>query len=403
MTDSLFTGLKVIDCGSYIAAPAATTILSDLGADVIKVEPPGAGDPYRQLPKLPGNPVSDREFAWIHDNRNKRGLAIDLGTEEGRAIIHALAAEADVFVTNYPLRVREKLGINHETLMGLNDRLIFGSFTGYGETGSEVAKPGFDATSYWARSGMMDQVRPSYDATPARAVVGQGDHPSAMTLYAGLVTALYQRELTGRGTKVSSSLHSNGIWANSYLASAALCGAEFIARPRREELFNALSCHYQARDGKWLLLTILNEDRHWPALARCLEREEQLLEDERFASKPDRLRNAHALIAQLDDAFAQRDRAHWEQVLAENGIVFDIIATPADIPHDQQLRDNGVVLSFAEDDSVGAIATPFSVDGAATVAPSLPPAIGQHTDEILAQLGYDDERIAALRATGTVG
>ena len=160
MTDALFAGLKVIDCGSYIAGPASTTILSDLGADVIKVEPPGVGDPYRQLPKLPGNPVSEREFAWIHGNRNKRGLALDLRSAAGQGIMHELVAQADVFVTNYPLAVRAKLRIDHETLMGLNERLIYGSFTGYGEAGAETAKPGFDATSYWARSGMMDQVRP---------------------------------------------------------------------------------------------------------------------------------------------------------------------------------------------------------------------------------------------------
>jgi formyl-CoA transferase len=401
VTDALFTGLKVIDCGSYIAAPAATTILADLGADVIKIEPPGAGDPYRQLPKIPGNPVSEHEYAWIHDNRNKRGLALDLRTEDGQRILHELVVGADVFVTNYPLTVRAKLRIDHETLMGLNERLVYGSFTGYGERGAEVAKPGFDATSYWARSGMMDVVRPSFDATPARAVVGQGDHPSAMTLYAALVTGLYQRALTGRGTKVSSSLHANGLWANSYMASASLCGAEFIPRPPREELFNALSCHYQARDHKWLLLTILNEDRHWPVLVHCLERPE-LLEDERFGTRPDRLRNAHALIGVLDAAFAEHDRAHWEKVLADNGIVFDIIATSTDIADDQQMRDNGLALTFADDAEVGAIAVPFQVTGAPTVPPALPPAIGQHTDAILDELGYDADRIAALRSSGTV-
>jgi formyl-CoA transferase len=177
MTESLFGGLKVIDCGSYIAAPAATTIMADFGADVIKIEPPGAGDPYRQLPKLPGNPKGEAEFAWLLDSRSKRGIALDLGTPECQAVLHKLVAEADVFVTNFPLRVRDKLRIDYDTLSQLNDRLVYGSFTGYGEVGEEAAKPGFDATSYWARSGMMDQVRSSATGQPARAVVGQGDHP----------------------------------------------------------------------------------------------------------------------------------------------------------------------------------------------------------------------------------
>ena len=401
MTESLFAGLKVIDCGSYIAAPASTTIMADLGADVIKIEPPGAGDPYRQLPKLPGNPVSEHDYAWLLDSRSKRGLALDLASPEGKGVLHELVAEADVFVTNYPLRVREKLRIDYDTLAALNERLVYGSFTGYGETGPEAAKPGFDATSYWARSGMMDTVRSSADAVPARAVVGQGDHPSAMSLYAGLVTALYQRERTGRGGKVSSSLLANGLWANSYMATAALCGATFIPRPPREQLFNALSCYYQCADGKWLLLTILNEDRHWPVLVGCLERPE-LAGDQRFLAKPDRLQNAKALIAELDEAFALHERSHWERVLSEAGIVFDIVATPEDIPHDEQVKATGVAIGFPEDDRVATIAAPFRVDGVEVVAPRLPPAIGQHTDEILAELGYDAERVAELRASGTV-
>lgn len=401
MTAQLFTGLKVIDCGSYIAAPASTTLLADLGADVVKIEPPGSGDPYRQLPKLPGNPVSEHEYAWHLDNRNKRGIALDLSTPEGQAILHELVADADVFVTNYPLRVREKLRIDAATLTTLNERLVYGSFTGYGETGPEAAKPGFDATSYWARSGMMDTVRPSAEETPARAVVGQGDHPSAMTLYAALVTALYQRERTGRGTQVSSSLLANGLWANSYMATAALCGATFIPRPPREQHFNAMSCHYRCSDGKWLLLTILNEVRHWPVLVRCLDRPE-LADDPRFATKPDRLRHAHDLIAELDGAFGAQERAHWEKVLHDHGIVFDIVATPEDIPHDEQARANGLVLPFADDDRVSTIAAPFRVGDAEPVPARLPPGIGQHTDELLAGLGYDPERVKALREAGVV-
>ena len=278
----IFEGLKVIDCGSFIAAPAATTLLADFGADVIKIEPPGAGDPYRGVPKLPGLPKSEHNYAWLLDNRNKRGLALDLSNPEGQAVLHRLVGKADVFVTNYPLAVRKKLAIGHDTLAELNPRLIYASFTGYGETGEEADKPGFDMTAWWARSGLMDMVRTSADAPPARPVTGMGDHPSALALFGAIAVALYQRERTGRGSHVGSSLIANGLWSNGVMAQAALCGASFTPRPPRERHANALTCYYRCRDGRWLLLTIMNEERAWPVLAKCLGRED-LLDDARFA------------------------------------------------------------------------------------------------------------------------
>ena len=159
MENGIFEGLKVLDCASFIAAPAAATVLSDFGADVIKIEPPGAGDPYRNLPNLPGYPVSEHNYAWMLESRNKKSLALDLGKPEGQAVLHRLAAEADVFITNFPPAVRERLGITYDELAPLNERLIYASFTGYGEKGEEANKPGFDSNAYWARSGLMDLVR----------------------------------------------------------------------------------------------------------------------------------------------------------------------------------------------------------------------------------------------------
>ena len=166
----IFEGLRVIDCSSFIAAPAAATVLSDFGADVIKIEPPGAGDPYRNVAKLPGTPKSAHNYGWLLDNRNKRGLALDLAKPEAQAVLHRLVERADVFITNYPLAVRERLAIGHERLMVSNERLIYASFTGYGETGDEAAKPGFDLTAWWARSGLMDTIRTEATAQPARQI-----------------------------------------------------------------------------------------------------------------------------------------------------------------------------------------------------------------------------------------
>jgi crotonobetainyl-CoA:carnitine CoA-transferase CaiB-like acyl-CoA transferase len=175
MEKGIFEGLKVLDCASFIAAPAAATVLSDFGADVIKIEPPGSGDPYRNLPNLPGYPHSEHNFAWMLEARNKKSLALDLTKPDAREVLYRLVTEADVFITNMPPTVREKLGITHDHLAHLNERLIYASFTGYGEKGEEANKPGFDSNAYWARSGLMDLVRADEETTPARDGVLQRD------------------------------------------------------------------------------------------------------------------------------------------------------------------------------------------------------------------------------------
>jgi len=291
MGSLIFEGLNVLDCASFIAAPAAATLLSDFGATVIKIEPPGAGDPFRKLPELPGNPKSIHNYAWMLEARNKRSLALDLATAEGQAVLRHLVMQTDVFITNFPPAVRQRLRITYEDLGPLNPRLIYASFSGYGETGAEANKPGFDSNAWWARSGLMDVVRSEAEATPARSVPGMGDHPSAVSLYAAIVTALYRRERTGIGGQVATSLMANGVWSNGYFVQARLCGADIQRRPRREHALSALSNHYRCSDGRWLILSLLNEDRQWPVLVNCLGRPD-LLDDPLFATRPARHANA---------------------------------------------------------------------------------------------------------------
>jgi crotonobetainyl-CoA:carnitine CoA-transferase CaiB-like acyl-CoA transferase len=209
MTPTLLAGLRVIDAASFIAGPVATTILADLGADVVKIEPPD-GDPYRHRTGGPGVPESPYNYRWIVDNRTKRGLALDLRQPEGRAVMHRLVERVDVFVTNTPLDSRGRLSIRWEDLSPRNPRLIYASLTAYGEAGEEAPRTGFDATALWARTGLMDLVRPFPDAPPSRSLPGMGDHPTGITLFAAIMTALYQRERTGRGAMVSTSLLANG-------------------------------------------------------------------------------------------------------------------------------------------------------------------------------------------------
>lgn len=397
----IFDGLKVIDCASFIAAPAAATILSDFGADVIKIEPPGTGDAYRETWKGAVHPTCSENFPWILDARNKRSLAIDLARGEGRDVLARLVTQADVFITNYPAAVRAKLGVRYDDLAPLNERLIYASFSGYGERGAEAAKPGFDTTAWWARSGLMGTVRSNAQTPPARSVGGMGDHPSSLALYAGIVMALYKRQLTGKGTEVSSSLLANGVWANGFMAQAALCGATFHDRPPREQALNAFANHYQCRDGLWLVFSIHDEDRQWPELARALDRPD-FLTDPRFATKADRLANVEALIAAFDGEFIKRDREEWQSRLNARRIIFDIVAVPSDIPGDQQMRENDVVIPFA-DSPMLTINSPMALRDETKVQPRLPPELGQHSDEILRELGLANEEVARLRTAGIVG
>jgi formyl-CoA transferase len=400
MEKGIFDGLKVLDCASFIAAPAAATVLSDFGADVIKIEPPVTGDPYRNLPNLPGYPHSEHNFAWLLESRNKRSLALDLSKPEGQAVLYRLVAEADVFITNLPPQVRAKLGITHDHLAHLNDRLIYASFTGYGEKGEEANKPGFDSNAYWARSGLMDLVRADQHTTPARSIAGMGDHPCAMAFYGAIVTALYKRERSGKGSHVSSNLMANGVWAASVLAQAKLVGAKFGERRPRERALNAVTNHYQCKDGRWLILSLLNEERQWPALARCMGRVD-LMTDPRFATKKDRHARSLELIKVFDEVFATKDLADWRAILDGNGLVFGVVGILDDIPDDKQMIENEVLIPF-ENDTMLTINSPIWVDGAKKVQPRKPPGLGEHSDEILRNAGYDDAAIQKLRASGAV-
>jgi crotonobetainyl-CoA:carnitine CoA-transferase CaiB-like acyl-CoA transferase len=400
MESGIFEGLKVLDCASFIAAPAAATVLGDFGAEVIKIEPPGSGDPYRLLPNLPGYPHSEHNFAWMLESRNKKSLALDLSKPEGQAVLHRLAGEADVFITNFPPAVRARLGITYDRLAPLNTRLIYASFTGYGEKGEEANKPGFDSNAYWARSGLMDLVRADENTTPARSIAGMGDHPSAMAFYGAIVTALYKRERTGKGSHVSSNLMANGMWASGVLAQAKLCGAKFSRRRSREQALNAVTNHYKCRDGRWLMLSLLNEDRQWPALARCLGLE-NFVHDDRFVTRADRHARSVELIKVFDEIFATKDLAEWRGILDGNGLVFGVVGILDDIPGDKQMLENEVLVPF-ENDTMLTINSPIWVDGSKKTQPKRPPDIGEHSDEILRGAGYDEAAIQALRASGAV-
>jgi len=245
--NNVLSGIRVIDCGTYIAAPAAAVVLSDFGADVIKIERPPFGDPYRYLSLVPGMPVSPLLYCWILEGRNKKSLALDLNDPAARAVLLKLVATADVFITNYQQPLVRKFRIGYEDLAPLNDRLIYAYLSGYGLAGDDAEQPGYDVTAYWARSGLMSSMH-NADSEPAQSSPGFGDHPTSMALFGGIMLGLYRRERTGQGMNLTTSLMANGVWANSCAIQGALVGATFLPKWTRATTVNPIVNHYVTRD-----------------------------------------------------------------------------------------------------------------------------------------------------------
>jgi crotonobetainyl-CoA:carnitine CoA-transferase CaiB-like acyl-CoA transferase len=402
MTGRIFDGLKVIDCASFIAAPVAATFLADFGAEVIKIEAPG-GDPYRALYRGPGMPNADFDYAWFADNRSKRGLCLDLKQEKAQQVLHRLVKDADIFITNFPFPVRDKLKLRYEDLQATKPDLIYASLTAYGEEGPEANKTGFDSTALWARSGLMDLVRTAPDLAPTRSTPGMGDHPTGTALFASIAMALYKRAISGEGSYVSTSLVANGAWWNSFYVQAALTGADIPPRPHRDEWFNALSNHYVCKDGRWFILALVNEMRQINGFIEAIDRPD-ILADTRFAAQDDRKANAQALTKILDDVFAQKDWEEWRQILEARGITMGVVRKVTDVPGDRTFEDaGGIIPSPGTDNPTDrTIGTPVFMRGQekAPVRPS--PDIGQHNDEIMAEIGYSADEISAMRDAGVL-
>ena len=380
---SILSGLRVIDCGTYIAAPAAATVMSDFGADVIKIERPPHGDPYRFLPLVPGMPCGNNDYCWILDGRNKRSIALDLNTAEAREILLKLVARADVFITNYQPDLTRKFRLTWDDLRPLNERLIYAYVTGYGEQGDGAGQPGYDATAYWARSGLMATMRYAGN-DPVQSPAGFGDHPTSMTLFGAIMLALYDRERTGRGRKVSTSLMANGAWSNACNIQAALCGATAVPRWTRATAINPLVNHYVARDGVRFFFALLDPQKDWTNICRALEHPE-LLQDPRFASPQLRTENGKELIAIFDAAIARKDSAEWKRIFAAHEVIWSPVPESAEAARDAQMEANGVFVEI-EGAGIKTVANPIAVEGVAKVKPRMAPAVGQHSEEILREL-----------------
>jgi len=397
-TDNIFSGLKVLDFASFIAGPAAAMILSDFGADVIKVEPP-RGDLQRVLHKYPPLPRAKDNYAWHLDNRNKRGIALDLKSPDAGKVLERLVKWADVLIVNFPQPTRKRLKLTYEDVAPWNPRLIYADLTGYGEKGPDADLPGFDITAYWARSGLLSLTRDA-GAPPTMPLSGSGDHATALGMYSAIVMGLYRRERTGKGSYVTTSLLASGVWASGIAVEAALCDATFFPHDRKNPTNPAFNV-YRASDGNWFL--IVTEPDRWPALAAGIGRPD-LVSDARFSDPEKRAANAAQLTAILDEVFGSQPMAHWHEVFDHAHIPFGVVQTPSQVIKDPQVRENEIIvpLEGAGGNLKNTISSPIQVHGVTKAAAKRAPEIGEHNEEVLKELGFDARDIDSLRASGAI-
>lgn len=398
-TENIFSGLKVVDFASFIAGPSAAVILSDFGAEVVKVEPP-TGDTWRIGHKIPPQPQSKDAYPFHLANRNKRGIALDLKSPSAQQVLERLVKWADVFIVNTPHPARKKLKLEYEDVVQWNPRLVYADLTGFGEKGPDAALPGFDITAYWARSGLLSMTRDA-GTPPTWPVAGSGDNATAVGLYAAIVTALYRRERTGKGSYVTTSLLAEGVWSASVFIQAALCEANFFGLHDRTHPANAALNVYRASDGTWFVL-IVTPDK-LATVAKAIGREE-LLTDPRFSEPAKLMQNMPQLTAILDEVFGSQPMAHWYEVFNGVHVTFGAVRGPQEVIADPQLRLNNIVvpLEGAGGNLKSTVSSPIQVHDVTKVPARRAPEIGEHNEEVLTELGFDAKQIEGLRASGAI-
>lgn len=394
----LLQGLKVVDFTAYIAGPGAACILGDWGADVIKVERPG-GDSMRHIfadlkTDLGANPTFDL------DNRGKRSIVLDIGKPEGREALARLAADADVFLTNVRPASMKRAGLDEETLRRANPRLVYAVITGYGLEGPEAHKPGFDVTAFWARAGVAAMTAPK-GMDPFMLRSGLGDHTTALATVSAILAALYERERTGQGRLVQTSLLATGIYVMGSDLAVQLRFGRLASARTRDNPINALANFYKTSDGRWFVHNPRGGNRDWETFCEIAGRPD-LLTDPRFATGKLRRENAKTLTEEFDHAFAQIPFEELARRMDEADMVWAPVQTPAQVADDPQAAAAGAFVEV-EDEAGGTFrspAAPARFPGADADRRPRSPKLGEHTREVLAGIGYAEDEIDALITSG---
>jgi crotonobetainyl-CoA:carnitine CoA-transferase CaiB-like acyl-CoA transferase len=392
-------GVRVVELGVWVAGPAAGGLLADWGADVVKIEPP-QGDPARGFAKMLGGDVPFNP-PFEMDNRSKRSIVVDFARPGGLDLARELVDGADVFLTNIRLDALERLGLDPETLAATNPGLVYGIITGFGMAGDDRDRAAYDIGAFWARSGIAGLLTQPGGQPPFQRG-GMGDHGAGMTLAAAICAALVARGRSGEGQLVHTSLLRNGMYTISFDLNTALRFGVPLAVAKREGMTNpAINC-YRDSEGRWFWLIGLEGERHWPDLCRAVDHPEWI-DDDRFSTADARREHIAELIGLLDQTFATRTRAEWGTALDREDMWWAPVQTTDEVLADPQAwAGNGFVEVPGDGTTVTMVNTPVDYAGTPSGPRALPPELGEHTDEILAELGREPSAVAALRERGVV-
>ncbi len=393
-------GIKVVEMGLWVAGPSCAAILGDWGADVIKIEPPN-GDPFRGLFASLMGAAAPLNPPFELDNRGKRSVALDLEKEEAREIALKLIGEADIFVTNNRPRVLKEYGLDFETLHAKFPGLIYGQVTGYGPDTESRDTAAYDIGAFWSQAGVAMSLTAPGSAIPQQRG-GMGDHMTGMGLAGGVCGALYHRERTGEGQRVSVPLVRMGVYMIGWDAMLSLRLGVPIVTYDREHAVNPIINQYQAGDGKGFWLLLLQADRHWPDLCRAIARED-LMTDERFKNLDVRRQNTPELVAELDKIFAGKHRDEWGEAFDANNVWWAPLNMVHEVLTDPVVRASGAFVEVpGPDGPVEMVATPADFSETKWEPRGIQPELGQHTEEVLLEMGYDWELIIPMKERGVI-